>query len=465
MARRKKGAILEDMKRKTRRILFYFFLICFLIIAPVTILYAAGWRVDWQNKDLVRTGAIYLKSQPKGARIFIDSKLTDKTPANINGLFPKEYQVLIEKEGYYSWQKKIKVYSSLVSEAPHILLIPQELSLNQLFQQVKDFIISPNKKRLAYISQISEFSQSPGGGIWVVNLNDNSQTQLALDKDLEYQDWQWSSNNQKLLLKAKIAGQDNWLAVDIEKPLETVNLTKLLGLRIEQLNWHPTDNKKIFYLQNNNLFQVNYLEETSPEIILEDVLSYMTIEQGIYFIQKPNNILYRFDLLSGNKQQLTLTPLPLDKNYQIFVSSDGGKVVVLSSTGQLYFLQNKKLEPLADNIIGLQFSQNKKKLLAYSEHEILVIWLENDTFYQTKKEIGQKDLITRYSEKIEKACWYKGDQHIIFNLSNQIKITELDGRDQRNTFDINQGKKISCQDKNLYFINQSNLYQTKIVQE
>ena len=43
----------------------------------------------------------------------------------------------------------------------------------------------------------------------------------------------------------------------------------------------------------------------------------------------------------------------------------------------------------------------------------------------------------KLSQEIKDALWYsKTNQHIIFNVNNTVKIIELDGRDERNAFDL-----------------------------
>ena len=61
------------MTRRTRRIIFFLFLIAFIISAPLITLYAWGYSFDWEEKTIVATGGIYLKSYPSGAEIYIKS--------------------------------------------------------------------------------------------------------------------------------------------------------------------------------------------------------------------------------------------------------------------------------------------------------------------------------------------------------------------------------------------------------
>ncbi|NQV00963.1 MAG: PEGA domain-containing protein [Parcubacteria group bacterium] len=113
-----------NMTRRIRRIFLYSITLFFILAAPAALFYAWGYSFDWQKKRPVLTGGLYLKSIPKKADVYINDKLKDQTPAFVKRLIPREYQVKVVKEGFHSWQKKMRVESKLVTEAKNILLIP-----------------------------------------------------------------------------------------------------------------------------------------------------------------------------------------------------------------------------------------------------------------------------------------------------------------------------------------------------
>ena len=112
----------------------------------------------------------------------------------------------------------------------------------------------------------------------------------------------------------------------------------------------------------------------------------------------------------------------------------------------------KNFDLIAGNITGLDFCQTGEKLLYFSPSEI---WI-----YFNKEE---KELVTRLSQKIDKAIWYgKTNQHIVFLVNNILKITEIDNRNEKNTFDLieNDIKDIgySPNTKEIYFIEDEHLF-------
>lgn len=116
------------MKKSTRRLIFWIFVAIFLLSTPPTILYAIGYSFDWQNHILVKTGAIYLKSTPANAVISINGESRYITPQLVPHLLPGDYSVIVQKTGFYPWEKKLNVQAGLVTEARNIFLFPTDIT-------------------------------------------------------------------------------------------------------------------------------------------------------------------------------------------------------------------------------------------------------------------------------------------------------------------------------------------------
>jgi hypothetical protein len=143
------------MTRGTRRIIFCLFLIAFIILVPSIILYALGYGFDFDKKTFVNTGAIYLKSYPSKAEIYIDDKLRGKTNEFIGHLIPKVYEIKIIKEDYHPWQKNLTIKSGLVSKADNIFLVPFNPKIS-LVDEKSEIYSSFENPYLMPISQLTE---------------------------------------------------------------------------------------------------------------------------------------------------------------------------------------------------------------------------------------------------------------------------------------------------------------------
>jgi len=322
------------MTLKTRRTILILTIVFFIIATPLVIAYAWGYTFDWENKKPVITGGFYFKSIPLRADIYLDSKLTGKTPTLINRLIPRDYQIKVTKDGYQAWQKKLRVNSGLVTEVKDILLIPANPAVK------------------------------------TVNENINQSFSLA-----------------------------------------------------------------------------SFINQGKEEV-------------EVYSIKAPSYVLYRTILDQSTNEQISVLPLP-PQEYQIFVSPIK-KIAALGSNGDFYLLDNKtkNFELISQNTREAQFSIDGKKLLYFTSSELWVYYLDRSQ--------DNKELITRLSQKIERAVWHgKTSEHIFLLTGETIKITELDGRNERNTFDILAGENISdlaysLQNEKLYAVTGNKLLEISI---
>lgn len=357
------------MTQGARRLIFYGLVLVFIFIAPATILYATGYSFDWEKRQLVKTGAFYFKSLPKGAQIFINGELKDTTPAFIDRLLPHQYLIEISKDGFWPWKKNLSIQSlsgtetPLVTEARNILLIPKNPEISLVLNNATstlDYLLSPEEKAAFYQAS------------------------------------------------------------------------------------------------------------TTATSTLKDVASWTLFENSIYYLQKSNLILYKTDINGTSKAQISFQSLPMtEKTYQIKVSK--AEIAIWEPQGTLYLLnpETKIFEAIANEIDGAEFSSDNKKLLYWNSHEIFVLWLK-EVLVQPYRKAGDKELITRFANKIAQAIWFsETNEHIIFVVrdetdADQIKITELDGRDLRNTYDIYSGKiseiYYNQNDDLLYFLTDRKLY-------
>lgn len=100
------------MHRKVRNGIFFVFLTIFVIGAPVIVLYTAGYRLNVSTWRVQRTGVIAITTIPRGASVTMNNVLiADKTPYVAQRLTPGDYDVLLQKAGYRSWNQHVDVGS------------------------------------------------------------------------------------------------------------------------------------------------------------------------------------------------------------------------------------------------------------------------------------------------------------------------------------------------------------------
>jgi len=126
--------------------------IVFLIglIATAAIFWARGFKPNFRDGTIDRTGLLVVSSVPTGASVFLDDRLTSATDTTIAFLDPKTYSVRIEKDGFSVWEKQIDIVADLSTEIK-ALLFPLAPEIKPLTTTgASSPTLSPDSSKLVY---------------------------------------------------------------------------------------------------------------------------------------------------------------------------------------------------------------------------------------------------------------------------------------------------------------------------
>ena len=187
------------MTLRFRRITYIIFIIIFLVVTPAIILYAAGYRYNFQKHKLQKTGILILKSRPEGAQIYLNGDLQESnTPAHLANLVPEDYLIKIEKEGLYPWQKTLPVRSRTTTFAENITLFKKNLPTEIADGNITLSVLSPDNEKIVYLLE-NEKSEE----VWLLNLKGYEKKLLygtSLGDRLPNSNLEWSHDGQKILI-------------------------------------------------------------------------------------------------------------------------------------------------------------------------------------------------------------------------------------------------------------------------
>ncbi|MEK7211176.1 MAG: PEGA domain-containing protein, partial [Patescibacteria group bacterium] len=139
------------MTLRIRRILYITLIVAFFILAPVIVLYTAGYRYNFKKYALEKTGIIFISTVPSTADIYLDGKkVADKTPFIVRNLFPGDYEIKIESPEHLSWNKKLSVQSRLTTFINELALLKKSPPTIFAPGIITAQSISPDKKYIAY---------------------------------------------------------------------------------------------------------------------------------------------------------------------------------------------------------------------------------------------------------------------------------------------------------------------------
>lgn len=342
-----------------------------LIIGTVlAVFYGRGYRLDLGqgSPKVSKTGLLVATSLPDGAQVFINGNLSTATNSTLD-LTPGEYTVKITKEGYFPWEKKLRVVKELVTKAD-ALLIPTAPKLESITTLGADRpVLDPSGSKIAY----TVASQSARkNGIYVYDMNARSVLSLQTaarqitDDTVDLfstADLSWSPDGEFVI--ATISGQTTYL------------------LNATQLNQSPR-NITATLPSFQSQFQLDIDEKAAAQIV---------------------------GLRAPVKKMIA-------ENFNIIAwSPDDTKILYTASRSAQLDLMIKP------RLLGVDTLREVRNI---NEGSVYVYDIKEDR----NTLILNADL--EKCEEDAKAClprvnWFPDSEHLIYVLNNQIHLVELDG--------------------------------------
>lgn len=465
------------MTKKSRTILSIFLSVLFIFSAPAVVLYSQGYRLDLNPPNggikITKTGGFYFKVAPKSVQIYLtplDSKnltgrggkIREKTSflfgsVLIDNLLPKKYEVKIEKEGYYSWQKSLEAREKKVVEAKNIVLIPKNPDFKILAEKTENFFYSPDEKKV-----IIKKTNGQNWNLEIFDIEKNSfkklvnEQQFTKEKNADLSDLKWSQDSKKILLTLKTEKETKYFILEIAEKINLIPLD-FFGKNIEKISFSPQKNYEIFFVKKNTLFRADFSKKMVAKLILNNLISYKILGDNIIWLDN-EGFLFKSNFSGKKIEALNLKPIIIDPKIEYKIIANDFSKIFLQKSDTLLFLEpnSKSFKEISDSIKNFKFSPDFKKLVYWNNYEIRILFLN--------EKIEKPLFLTRFSKKIGKIFWYT-PYYLIFNAGDEIKIAEIDDREGINIVNLANYKepKIFWNKiyKNLYILSEGNLLSSK----
>ncbi|KKR08589.1 MAG: hypothetical protein UT32_C0001G0109 [Parcubacteria group bacterium GW2011_GWC2_39_14] len=448
------------MNINIRRAIALAFIIAFFITAPLLIFYTAGFRYNFKKAQVQRTGTLIIKTTPKSAQVSLNSKvLTATTPIRENNVLPDEYEIKINKAGYYPWQKKLDIRPQETTFIEDVLLFPQSQSEKISDNKISFLSFSPGGSYALFETQ--EFEQD---FLYLLNLN-NFRQKLIFNNDKSWKDLSvlWAEDDSKALIKI----DDQLLVATTIFPQQKIDLQE----QINKISTHPTnlkwneDDSNILYWQDKNIiYELNVLAQTNTKIHTnaknENFNDFLVKNNEIYLIENINGTKFLTrQKLDDTKKIAAIELKSADYNFDGFVQNH---LLLFEKTYNTLFIFNPELDRIIfnkENVQAVELANQKNYLSIITKQEISYIKLDESELRENN--------ITRYSDDLGEAHWAHSTANYLFSLQNKkISALELDNRDKRFTleFPIPNIEKfiVNSNDAAIIFLQDSYLYQLPI---
>jgi len=141
--------------QRIRGVLFYLSLFLFFAGLPFILSFALGYKFNAHALKFTKTGLIFVKTQPDGAKIYLNGKLVpERSPASMQELVPGVYKISIELARHYPWKGEVEVEAGKVSRLDKVILFPLRPNLQQLNREkFSSFHVDTEKKVIYYLDR------------------------------------------------------------------------------------------------------------------------------------------------------------------------------------------------------------------------------------------------------------------------------------------------------------------------
>jgi len=263
-----------------RKIIFYIFAIIYLVLCPLIVARMLGFVINPLTHRLVKTGLVYVSTNPPDATIYIDGRVShQKTPTALRDLAPGKHFIRIEHSGYIDWERNVPVIGKKATVLANVLLIPQEWPIKRISSQsYQDIFIAADDILVAtnpVLKNMDVFHTTKGMTENFNEVNTYEQTPLFSRNSV------YASGNLVhlyslphsffILLEGIIKDKHKFLWINLkENPPLIEDISDLFVEIPTQIAWDNSDNGNIFAFYANNIYRINIHEKA---IFLQEAIN------------------------------------------------------------------------------------------------------------------------------------------------------------------------------------------------
>lgn len=425
-------------KFSIKKIAFFGLIVAFLVITPMLILDAYGYGFDFQKREVVKVGGISIKSVIPDVNVFVNNEYKNKTaPFSkdllIQKLIPGEYKVRVEKTNYHPWEKTLQVDGQKVAKAENIYLFQENIPFETNKENISNFFLSENKDAIVYLTTNQELIFNNA------TILDSTSSKNYFATNIE--DVKFFPDLKKILIHDKT----KYYYLDITKTSTPINLKFL-----ETAEYFYLKNDSVAYKVKDQIIEYS-LTSKKTIILRKDVNAFVLDNNNIYSTEE--KILTK---ISDNKETI-LSEKPLNlENYRLTIIAN--KIFAYDNSSLYLFNDYKKEFEFFLKAKELNYDILPDKIIFNTGSELWLLLLkdfENPFF----KKSGSLVFLSRYSSEIQNVSWFN-DDYFFYTINNNLFVSEIDNRDNINTFQISQlpVQKLWFSDKTLYLLSDNKIY-------
>ncbi len=395
-----------------RRILTFILFLLLISVGPGLIFYGAGYRVNIKQKRIERVGLLHITTDPENTTITIDGQSHPiSNELVLSSLQPKEYDIVISKNEYHSWYKRLEIFpgeSTFIRDLQLFVDNPTELITS----------ITQNPVELATTNDYAYFQSA--NSLMQFAFASEKLTQHPLANQFEIINFQTDSSGKAVFLQNAI-----WYYFDGSTiaPLDVRYLK-------EDVSKIFVEGNLLHIITESGIYSASPQEENASLIVQQSFIQTLFVANTQYWFiayepSKKHSFLYK--VVNEQSRPELITTLPYQDQYLIKENFDG--FLTLSSPEELKIIlvDSNTLPAITEEIRSIknwQWSKNRKQLLVATDFELLIFHYN---------EARRQELLMRLSKPFSDAAWETNETHTFYIADDQLQLVERDERFQRNT--------------------------------
>jgi len=233
-------------KKIIKRVAVYSFMTSLVILTSAVLVFLLlGYRFNRDAGTIQQGGLVQFDSRPENARVTVGTaQLADSTPSKIT-LYPGDYLVKMQLDGYRTWQKNISVASGKVLWLNSAIFVPTTPETKAVLplEALGSMAVRTGGKYIALVPDKTKPS------LTIVNIEGDTPKAetLALPtstfttgKRHAFALQAWAANDRYLLMKHTYDKKTEWLVVDVDSPAKTRAITTRGGHAPTEVRFDPS---------------------------------------------------------------------------------------------------------------------------------------------------------------------------------------------------------------------------------
>lgn len=407
------------MTRLVRRLLLVVALLLFIAIAPAVVLYAIGYRPPTAENRIAPIGVLLIEAIPRRVNVDVASEPVGRTPRAISNLQPGPVDVRLSKDGYVPWEKTLPIEPARATELRNVRLFPENPEQQLILPRVQLASLAPNRSLLAAVDNSQLFHVLDEEGQSVAD-------PVPLPGVPQY--LFWSPDSTYVLVEYESGVFD---VVNITSELVTrIRLTALTGHR--HVQWDSRIPGRLLALTPDEAIVSYNIANATQSRLIENVDQFAVGPRALYVLSQTQDL--NVYSLQGDFME-AINMVPDTQVTQLLPSAADGLAVLLADSRLALLSEDGELEDIATNVSQAEWSLDGNILLLQTGASELQIYnVGNERLFHIP--LNQLHLVVRLSRPITHAQWYAGGQHVVYQVDDEIVVTEIDTRDHPISYSV-----------------------------